>query len=155
MNIKTTLVTILLSAFVFGCAGTPVHFSDAPLDKLDLSRGRKVTAKAAGIHLFSLIPIGINERHLDAYEKLQIEAGNDYLTNIYIQDSWSWVVIGHKYSTTLTADAYPEKSNQLSEVMSGKALTDKLNKLKILRESNTISEIEYEQAKQRVLNNIE
>lgn len=118
MNIKTTLITILLSAFVFGCAGTPVHFSDAPIDKIDLSRERHVTAKAASVHLFDLIPIGINDRHVNAYEKLQAEAGNDYLTNIKIQDSWSWVVIGHKYTTVLTADAYPEKTSQSSEAMS-------------------------------------
>lgn len=153
MNIKTAVINILLSTVVCGCAGIPVHFADAPIEKLDLSRGREVKAIASGLLLFDIIPIGINDRQVCAYEKLKEEAGNDYLTDIKIQDVWKFVIIGHKYVTILTANAYPEKTSQPLAVTPSQTLSDKLNELKKLRESGNISEIEYEQAKQRLLNN--
>ncbi|MBU1054171.1 MAG: SHOCT domain-containing protein [Proteobacteria bacterium] len=147
MNIKTKLITVLLSAVMFGCAGTPVHFSDAPIAKLDLSQRHKVRARAVGLLLFDFIPIGVNNRQAYAYELLKDEAGNNYLTNIAIQEVWRWVFIGHKYVTILTADAYP------LAIDSKQILTDKIEALKTLYAGGEISEKEYEKARQQLLSN--
>ena len=152
MNIKTAVITFLLSAVGFGCMGTQVHFADAPMEKLDLSRGRPVKARASGLYLFGLFPLGINDRQARAYEELKEEAGNDYLTDIKIQDVWKWVVIGNKYSTVLTAVAYPDKTKRPSAAAHERTLSEKMNDLKKLRESGIISQIEYDKIKQRLLN---
>ncbi len=152
VNIKTAVMAVLVSAVGFGCMGTQVHFSDAPMEKLDLSRGRTVKARASGLHLFGLIPLGINNRQVRAYEKLKAEAGEDYLTDITIRDGWKWVVIGNKYVTVLTAVAYPDKTKRPAAIATQRTLSEKMDELKKLSESGAITELEYKKARQRLLN---
>ena len=112
MTIRTIIGIVLLTGIGAGCVGTTVHFADVPLERLDLSQGRKVTGKAAGFHLFDLIPIGVNDRQARAYEKLQEEAPDQFITRIKIQDSWKFLIIGHRYGTIMTGIAYPDKTKQ-------------------------------------------
>ncbi len=151
MNIRTMVGIAIIASICSGCAGTKVHFADAPLDKLDLSRGYKVTGRASGLHLFGLIPIGVNNRQVRAYEMLKEEAGDDYITNIRIQDSWKFVVIGEKYGTTLTATAYPGKNRSVTPT--ARRLTEILDELKSLHDKAQLSDVEYEAARKKAIDN--
>jgi len=149
MRIKTMAGIVLFAAIGYGCVGTKVHFADAPLDKLDLSRGREVRSDTWGFHLFELIPIGVNDRQVHAYELLKEKAGNDYLTNIQIQDAWHFVPLGVKYSTTMTATAYPDKDAPATATTQN--LTARLNELKTLHDKGELTDAEYEVARKRAL----
>ena len=151
MNIKTIAGVFVLASISFGCVGTKVHFADAPVDKLDLARGYKVTGRASSLHLFGFIPVGLNNRQVNAYERLKEEAGNDYLTDIKIQDSWKFAFIGEKYGTTLTATAYPDKD--ASSTAATQALSGKLAGLKALHDKGELSDAEYEAARTKAIGN--
>ncbi|MCU0858140.1 MAG: hypothetical protein MUC65_07045 [Pontiellaceae bacterium] len=147
MKTKTLTGLVLLSLFSFGCAGTKVHFDDAPIDQLDLSQGRTVKAGASGLLLFHLIPIKINDRHAHAYGRLKDKANGAYLTDIKIQDSWKFVFIGEKHGTIITATAYPDKR------MLSTPLAKKLDELKTLHDIGVLSDAEYEESRKKALGN--
>lgn len=102
--------------FVTGCSGVPTKLSLGTIDRMvdikncDLNRGRPITAEASGFQLLLLIPIGINDRQQRAYQLLRAEAGADYISNIKVQESWTYALLGTIYKTKMTAIAYPRKS---------------------------------------------
>ncbi len=140
------LFLIFLSA---GCTGTKVHFMDAPMDELDLSRGRRVTGRAGGFLLFYLIPLGINDRQENAYMRLKEAAADDWITDIRVTDSFKWIWVGHQHRTTLTAMAYPKKTD--SHGLPTQNLTQTLNELETLHKNNLLSDAEYEAARKRAI----
>lgn len=106
------VVTIAVLGFWFsGCAGKPITFKSVdPKAYEDVKdKGRKITASASGFQLLLFIPIGINDRHQNAYHQLLAEANGDYITDINIEESWTYGLIGTSYITTITATAYPKK----------------------------------------------
>lgn len=151
MSVRTIAGIVVLASICSGCIGTQVHFADAPIDRLDLSRGHAVRGSAKGIHLFGIIPIGVNERQVRAYERLKEEAGPDYITNIKIQDSWRFIFIGQYYGTLLTGTAYPDKDWSLTPTE--RPLTEKLEELKSLHDKGLLSDAEYEAARKRAIGN--
>ncbi len=150
MKKKTGVMLALMVALLnAGCQGTRVEFSDVPLDRLDLSSGRKIVGKASGLYLFDAIPIAVNDRQMRAYQRLKDEAGSEYITDIRIADSWKFVFIGFKYSTVMTATAYPQKVEQSNR--NATTLTQKLEELKRLREKGDLSEAEFESERKKTL----
>lgn len=101
----------LILLFFIGCAGKPIKFlsSDIHSDKIDFSKGRPINASASGFQLFLFIPININDRHDQAYQLLRAMAGNDYISNVKIQEEWTYALVGTVYKTTINATAYPYK----------------------------------------------
>jgi hypothetical protein len=101
--------------FIIGCAGNPIRFgANGPnFDRtnVDYSKGREITASAGGFQLLLLIPININNRHERAYQQLLGMAGRDYITDIKIEESWTYALVGTVYTTTIKAMAYPHKAN--------------------------------------------
>lgn len=147
---EKNLSALLLSALLCtGCAGTKVHFADAPIEKLDLSKGHKVTGRAGGFLLFYLIPFGINDRQENAYMRLKEDAGDDYITDIRAVDSFKWIWVGHKHNTTLTAMAYPLKTK--TTVTPVQNLAQKLSELETLHNNKILSDAEYEAARRRAI----
>jgi hypothetical protein len=145
IKISTFLTAIIILASIgSGCTGNKVQFADAPIDKLDLSRGHKVTGRASGLQLFGFIPIGVNERQIRAYERLKEDAGEDLVTNIKIQDVWKWVFIGMKYNTMMTATAYPVKNS--SSNSTAQSMGQRLDELKALHEKGKLTDTEYNTA---------
>jgi hypothetical protein len=55
------------------------------------------------------IPIGVNDRHENAYGQLLAQANGDYITDVNIEESWTYGFVGTSYTTTITATAYPRK----------------------------------------------
>ena len=139
---------VALASIGSGCVGTSVHLADAPIAKLNLSRGHLVTGRASSLHLFGFIPLGVNDRQARAYERLQANAGADCLTDIKVRDTWCWIVIGEKYGTFLTATACPYKDP------SQQTVDERLKQLKALRDSNVITQAEYEQARDQIIKSI-
>jgi len=113
---KITILTIVLTCLIIsGCAGKPIHFStenqQVDLTIIDFEKSRDLSASASGFQLLLLIPININNRHDRAFQQLRGQAGNDYITDIKIQESWAWGFVGTIYKTTIVAKAHPEKGN--------------------------------------------
>lgn len=101
------------SLLLAACTGTPIKTGAADqqvdIDSVDFSKGRKISASASGFQLLLLIPININDRHERAWQALQGYAGGDYLTDIRVEESWTYAFIGTVYKTKMEAMAYPRK----------------------------------------------
>jgi hypothetical protein len=97
------------------------------------------------------IPIAVNGRQAEAYEKLKQAAGNDLITDIKIEESWTYAFVGTIYHTTLTATAYPDKN--ASATATAQTLTGKLAELKALHDKGELSDIEYEAARKKAVGN--
>jgi hypothetical protein len=115
MKINKILFLIFASGCLLlaGCAGRPINLGETnqqvDLAKVDFTKGRDLSASATGFQLLLLIPININDRHERAFQQLRGQAGNDYITDIKIQESWAWGLVGTAYKTTIEAKAYPYK----------------------------------------------
>ncbi|WP_020589153.1 hypothetical protein [Desulfobacter curvatus] len=115
MKIKlNTLLVILISLILFsGCAGQPIKLSSSQAQaghkNVDFSKGREISATASGFQLLLFIPIQINSRHERAHQMLIDQAKGDYITDIQVQESWSYGFVGTVYTTTLKAMAHPYK----------------------------------------------
>ena len=106
---KNVVITVALVAAIAsaGCHGTPVTIESPPNVSYDSSKGRLVSASATGFQLLLLIPISINDRHERAYEALQVQVGDDYLTDVKIQESWTYALVGTLYTVKMVGTAYP------------------------------------------------
>jgi hypothetical protein len=117
MKIQSGLVTLAIVGALLiltACSGTPIRVGaeNQPIsrDDIDFSRGRHLTADASGFQLLLVIPISINDRQQRAYQTLLSMAGNDYLSDVRIKESWTYALIGTVYTTTMEATAYPRRS---------------------------------------------
>lgn len=111
-NIRLVIaVVFLLVFFIAGCVGKPIKVGivDQQFDNsnIDFTTGRSISASTSGFQLLLLIPIGINDRHKRAYRILRDQAGNDFIANVKIQESWTYALVGTVYTTTIEAMAYP------------------------------------------------
>lgn len=109
---KTISKLAILAFFILSsCSGVPIKFGNSDQNfnrnSIDFSRGREISATASGFQLFLFIPININDRHERAYQILRAQAGDNYLTNIRITESWTYGLVGTVYSTKLEGTVYP------------------------------------------------
>lgn len=105
------IAALLLAA----CTGTPVKTGAAnqqiDIANVDFSKGRKISAAASGFQLLLFIPININDRQERAFQTLLGQAGGDYVTDIKVDESWTYAFVGTVYKTTIEAMAYPQKKD--------------------------------------------
>jgi hypothetical protein len=105
------IACLLLAA----CSGAPIRtgVANQRIDtaNIDFGKGRRISASASGFQLLLLIPISINSRHERAYRILLSQAGSDYVTDIKLNESWTYALVGTVYKTTLEAMAYPQKAD--------------------------------------------
>jgi len=103
------VLTLLLMFGLVGCSGVPVKFNTIEKSAgVDQSKGRKISASAAGFQLLLFIPISINSRLQRAHQALLAEAGADQIADVKVTESWTWAFVGTVYRTTLDATAYPK-----------------------------------------------
>lgn len=108
-RLSTCLTLLLLTTVVAACSSDPVRIkSVTDLSEIDLTRGRMITAKAAGFQLLLVIPIMVNSRQDRAYQALMEKAGNDYISNVRITERWTYAYLGTAYTTIIEAMAYPK-----------------------------------------------
>ncbi len=105
---------VFLPFFIlFSCSGVSIKFGNSDQNfnrnSIDFSRGREISATASGFQLLLFIPININDRHERAYQVLRAQAGDNYLTNIKITESWTYGLVGTVYTTKLEGTVYPYK----------------------------------------------
>lgn len=117
-NQKITAFAILTLLTFSGCSGRTITLGNSQLgnsdqkinvSKIDLTRGREVSAQASGFQLLLFIPININDRHERAYQSLRAQAGSDFLSDVKIKESWTYGLVGTLYTTRFEAKAYPYK----------------------------------------------
>ena len=101
----------LLGAFVtfslLGCVGVPVQLGSTENEQYDATQGRPLSASACGFMLAGYIPIRVNSRQARAHALLVSRAQGDYVTDIVVQESWTYSFAGSQYCTRFTAIAYP------------------------------------------------
>ena len=97
--------------FIVGCSGTPVYIETPNPVAYEGSKdkGREISASASGFQLLLFIPIDINERHEQAYQMLKAQAGNGYITDVKVKESWTYALVGTVYKTTMSATLYPKE----------------------------------------------
>lgn len=106
IRITRGILLVLLITFT-GCMGTPVKFNTMPEQPYDATRGREVRGGSCGFQLLTFIPIMINDRAQRAYDRLVAAAGGDYVTDIKVNERWSYAFVGTVYCTEMKATAYP------------------------------------------------
>ena len=108
--VKFIFLTVF-AVYLTGCAGKPITFNsvDTKLYAEQKGEGRSISGEASGFQLLLFIPIGVNDRHQQAYDVLKGQANGDIITDIKITESWSYAFVGTIYTTKLTATAYPKK----------------------------------------------
>jgi hypothetical protein len=113
---RFTMVGLAVASLLLAaCSGAPIKtgVANQRIDtaNVDYSKGRKISASASGFQLLLLIPISINDRQERAYRTRLSQAGGDYVTDIKIDESWTYALVGTVYKTTLEAMAYPQKTD--------------------------------------------
>ena len=113
LNQSISKLAILAFFILSSCSGIPIKFGNSDqnfnIKSVDFSRGRDISATASGFQLLLFIPININDRHQRAYQLLSAQAGDNYLTNIRITESWTYGLVGTAYTTKLEGTVYPYK----------------------------------------------
>lgn len=107
-----SIATIAMMTMWFtGCAGKPITFKSVdPKSYADVKdKGRAIKGEASGFQLLLFFPISVNSRHESAYDQLQARANGGYITDIKIEESWTYALVGTVYTTTITATVYPKK----------------------------------------------
>ena len=101
----------VFAVYLTGCSGKPITFNsvDPKLYAEQKGEGRSISGEASGFQLLLFIPIGVNDRHQQAYDVLKGQANGDIITDIKITESWSYAFVGTLYSTKMTATVYPKK----------------------------------------------
>lgn len=101
-------VSVLLIA---SCEGVPVKMDQPaaaiPGQKYDMSKGRTARAQACGFQLLLFIPIVVNQRADFAYQNLKRQAGSGYLTDIRVQETWTYAFVGTLYCTIMEGTVFP------------------------------------------------
>lgn len=117
-NKKISAFTVLTLLILGSCSGRAISLGNAhndnpdqqiDLKKIDFTKGREIHAEAGGFQLLLFIPINTNDRQERAYQNLRYQAGSDFISDIKIQESWTYGLVGTVYTTRLEAKAYPYK----------------------------------------------
>lgn len=108
-KIFKAILLFVFAVYFTGCSGKPVTFNsiDPKLYADKKSKGRTISGKSSGFQLLLFIPIGVNDRHKQAYDVLKGQANGDIITDIKVTESWTYAFVGTVYTTKFTATAYP------------------------------------------------
>lgn len=104
-RLRSLLACVTAGLTLAGCAGAPVHLESANVIPARHGEVREISAQACGFQLLLFIPISINSRQQRAYAELKEKANGALITNIRVQESWYYAVVGTGYCTTLKATA--------------------------------------------------
>jgi hypothetical protein len=108
MKSKTT-IRLLPAALALGvlsaCSGIPVALGSHQDGPPPAGAARQINAESCGFQLFSFIPIGVNGRAAQAYADLEVAAAGDFITDVKVQETWTYAFVGTSYCTKLQAKA--------------------------------------------------
>ncbi|TGK32497.1 hypothetical protein EHQ12_19080, partial [Leptospira gomenensis] len=92
-----------------GCSSTPVFLPEnqtASTAKDPNLPSYPVYGRSCGFLLFGILPIDTNERFIRAYQKM-ISQRKGTVSQITLQESWYWGLIGTGYCATFTGLVTP------------------------------------------------
>jgi hypothetical protein len=75
--------------------------------QIDRSMPREISSERCGFQLLLVFPIYINGRHKRVWSDLESQAGDDYISDVQVQEYWRYGLIGTFNCTKLVANAYP------------------------------------------------
>lgn len=99
------VIAIGVALAIAGCAGTPVKLGTQSSTPVPKGTAREISSEACGTQLLLFIPIMINGRLDRAYRELEAQAGGDYITDVQMQERWTYIFVGTNYCTALHAKA--------------------------------------------------
>jgi hypothetical protein len=102
--------TLSLALVCAACAGVPVRIGDTVPPDVDRTQGRAVFSSATGYQILQFIPYDNNDRHQRAYDQLKQNAGDAWITDVAVKESWTYLLLGTAYTTTFRATAYPKSA---------------------------------------------
>ncbi|EPG64491.1 hypothetical protein ACE5IS_18590 [Leptospira wolffii] len=107
---KRILVLFTLCASIalsVGCSSTPVIIPAQPapakVEKDQRLSTFPVYAEACGFQLLLFIPINVNTRQASAFQKIQFQAYGGTLSDIRMEESWFYGLVGTGYCTKFSA----------------------------------------------------
>lgn len=98
---------VAASLMMAACTGARVNLGDQAADVAPAPSAvqREISASACGFQLLLFIPINVNDRLDRAYQVLRGQAGGDTITNVQMQENWTYAFVGTVYCTSLKATA--------------------------------------------------
>lgn len=99
------MAIIVISVAVSGCSGVPVKLGTRTSTAVPKGPSRDISAEACGTQLLLFIPIMTNGRMSRAYAALEAQAGGDFITDVQVQERWTYLFVGTSYCTALRAKA--------------------------------------------------
>lgn len=105
------LISTVIAALLTACAGTPVAVGTRTEGPIATGTERTITGEACGFQLIYVIPININRRAEYAYQALEQAAGGDFITDVQVQEHWTYAFVGTVHCTTFQAKAIRAKTS--------------------------------------------
>ena len=110
-SLDRKLAAIGAAVLLTGCAGVPVRLGSRVDGAVPAGAERAIAAESCGFQLLLFIPIKINDRAERAYLQLENAAAGDFITDVQVQESWTYGLVGTLYCTRLQAKAIRVKSS--------------------------------------------
>lgn len=108
-SVRPVIPIILSTMLAAGCSSDPMKIAEpskAGREVLGHAQGSACGSLLLGWPVYSFIPAGINSRVERAYERaLNSVPGATGLTNITIEDSWAWWLLGISRCFTVEGEA--------------------------------------------------
>lgn len=132
---------------IAGCASAPVRFTD--MDEVashEYEELPRVTTQASSFALFSVIPIGSNNREAKLKQRLLRDNDADALIDIELSSRHTWLVVGVKNTLIMTAtpirytDVPRTKKSTKKSVKSDKKKKSKKKKKNLEEAADEVSE---------------
>ena len=99
------MMACALGLLASGCSGVPVDLGSRVGQAAPTGPSRDIQASNCGFQLLLFIPINVNNRLQRAYAKLEEQAHGDYITDVRVQERWTYGFVGTGYCTELKAKA--------------------------------------------------
>ena len=97
---RTVALVLGLIVAASGCAGMPLKLNNPIMP--NETKVAEVDAHATGIMIFNILPVGQNERFVEAYRKALAKApGATRIADVEISEDWFWAYLLNGYITTI------------------------------------------------------
>ncbi|GAA5157505.1 hypothetical protein [Viridibacterium curvum] len=109
MNKLITACAVVCVMLLSACSSAPVRLGNVTdASQIDFSKGgERIEVFSRGFQLFGFIPLNINTRHEVAYEELKQLAGDRFITDVRVEESWKYAIVGTFFTTVIRATVYP------------------------------------------------
>lgn len=103
----STAIGLMLLAVTAGCYVHPIRLDNIEYARFDETRPREVRAEECGA-LVLIIPFRLNSQLIRVERTLAAHAPDSVLTDVPVEQSWIWLVLGDLVCTKVSATAYPK-----------------------------------------------